>query len=106
VAGAEAKFYLDLSNLAYAIRPLSLCLSVYLSSPVCPVLSATLVYYGQTVRWINTKLGNAGRPRPWSHCDRWGPSSPLLKGGGTPNFRPMSVVAKWLDGSRCHLVKR
>ena len=23
-----------------------------------------------------------------------------------PNFRPMSVVAKWLDGSRCHLVGR
>jgi len=22
----------------------------------------------------------------------------------TPNFRSMSVVAKWLDGLRCHLV--
>jgi len=21
-----------------------------------------------------------------------------------PNFRPISIVAKWLDGSRCHLV--
>ena len=23
-----------------------------------------------------------------------------------PNFRPMYVVAKWLDGLRCHLVER
>jgi len=23
-----------------------------------------------------------------------------------PNFWPMSIVAKWLDGSRCHLVRR
>jgi len=23
-----------------------------------------------------------------------------------PTFRPMSVVAYWLDGSRCHLVRR
>ena len=41
----------------------------------------------------------AGRPRPWTHCVRRGPSSP------SPIFSP-SVVAKWLDGSRCHLVWR
>jgi len=30
---------------------------------------------------------------------------PLLpKGAQPPNFRSISVVAKWLDGSRCHLV--
>jgi len=29
---------------------------------------------------------------------------PPGKGGRAPNFRPMSVVAKRLDGSRCHLV--
>jgi len=46
-----------------------------------------------------------GRPRPRPHCVRWGPSSP--KGAQQPpNFRPMSVVAKRLDGSRCHLVRR
>jgi len=27
------------------------------------------------------------------------------KGAETPNFRPVSVVAKWLDGSTCHLVE-
>ena len=34
---------------------------------------------------------------------RWDPSPPK-KGGTSPNFRPMSVVAKWLNWSRCHIV--
>jgi len=34
-----------------------------------------------------------GRPRPRRHCVRWGLSSP--KRGTTPNFWPMSTVAKW-----------
>ena len=45
-----------------------------------------------------------GRPQPRPHCARWGLSSPLQKGGRAPNFRPMSIVPKRLDGSRCHLV--
>ena len=44
-----------------------------------------------------------GRPRPRPHCARWDPAPPLLK-GHSPNFRPMSVVTKRLDGLRCHLV--
>jgi len=44
----------------------------------------------------------AGRPRPWPHCVRWAPT----KGGGVPNFWLISVVTKWLDGSRCHLAGR
>ena len=94
----------------------------------------------------------AGRPRPWLHCVRWGPSSPPLKrhspqfpahiccgqmagwikmplgrevalgpsdivldgdpapppqkGTEPPNFWPMSIVAKLLDGSRWHLACR
>jgi len=40
-----------------------------------------------------------------------GPGDIMLDGelpqrGTAPNFRPVSVVAKWLDGSRCHLVPR
>jgi len=36
-----------------------------------------------------------------------GDQATLPKGwGGAPNFRPISVVAKWLDASRCHLVGR
>jgi len=48
-----------------------------------------------------------GRPRPRRHCVRWGPSSPPQKGTEplSPQFRPMSIVAKRLDGSRCHLAR-
>ena len=46
-----------------------------------------------------------GRTWPRRLCIRWGPSSPSPKGGGAllPNFRPMSIVAKRLDGSRWQL---
>jgi len=30
----------------------------------------------------------------------------LPKGAEPPNFCPLSVVAKWLDGLKCHLVWR
>jgi len=48
-----------------------------------------------------------GTPRPRRLClrPRWGPSSPSYE-GHRPNFRPMSVVAKRLDGLKCHLVWR
>ena len=48
---------------------------------------------------------HAGRPRPLPHFVRWGPISPSPK-GHSPNFWPISVVAKWLDESRCHLTGR
>jgi len=32
------------------------------------------------------------------------PARPPQKGGGAPKFRPMFIVAKRLDGSRCHLL--
>ena len=35
-----------------------------------------------------------------------GDPTPSSKGGGAPNFWPMSVAAKRLHGSRCHLVQR
>jgi len=44
---------------------------------------------GQTAGWIKI---------------RWRPSSPPK--GTDPNFRPMSIVAKQLDGSRRHFVRR
>jgi len=37
-----------------------------------------------------------GRPWPRPHC----------VGTQPPTFQPMSIVAKWLDGSSCHLVWR
>ena len=33
-----------------------------------------------------------------------GDPAPLPQWGTAPNIRPMSVVAKWLDGLRCKLV--
>jgi len=49
---------------------------------------------------------HGGRSRPRPHCFRWGTQLPLSRRGTAPNFRPMSVVTKWLDESRCHLVRR
>ena len=77
------------------------CLSV---SPVCDV----------GVLW----------PNGWTdHNETWhtgrpglGPGHIVLDGnlappphkgarGGSPNFQPITAVAKWLDGSRCDLVR-
>jgi len=71
---------------------------------VLSVLSVTFVHCGQTVGRIKMKLGMQVGIGP-GHCVLDGdlaPASP--KGVGAPNFRPISVAAKWLDGSRCHLV--
>jgi len=53
-----------------------------------------------------TWYGN--RPRPKRHCVKWGRSYPSPKRGRSslPNFGPMSIVAKQLDGSRWHLAWR
>jgi len=57
------------------------CLSVCLS--VCDVRAL----------WPNgwtdqDETWHAGRPRPWQHCVRWGPSSPPPKGHSPPIFGP------------------
>jgi len=46
-----------------------------------------------------------GRPQPRRLCVRCGPS-PLPIKGRSPHFLTMSIVAKRLHGSRCHLVWR
>jgi len=39
-------------------------------------------------------------PRSKQHCVKWGPSCPPKKGAEPPiQFRPMSIVAKWLHRS-------
>jgi len=79
---------------------MSVCLSV------CPVLSVTLVYCGQTVGWMKMKLGTQVGLGP-GHIVLDGDPPPLLKKGSEPpNFWSVSVVAKWLHGLRCHLVWR
>ena len=78
------------------------CLSVCLSCPALSCLSAMLVYCGQTVWRIKMKLGRqAGLGPGHTALEWWGPS-PLPQRGTAPNFRPISVAAKWLHGSRCH----
>jgi len=73
----------------------------------------TLSVYDVGVSWPDSSMDQdetwyGGRPRPRPHCVRWGPSFPSLtthkRDTAAPNFRPMSVLAKRLDGSRCHLV--
>ena len=63
------------------------------------------LYCGQTAGCIKVPLGmevgvNLG------NCVRWGPSPLPQKGGALPNFRPTSIVAKRLHGSRYHVVRR
>ena len=65
--------------------PVSLsCLSVCLS--VCNVRAL----------WPNgcmdqDETWHAGRPRPWPHCVRWGPSFPSLKRAQPPVFGPYQL---------------
>jgi len=56
-------------------------------------------YCGQTAGCIKMPLGTEVG-LGLRDVVRWGPSSP------SPNFWAMSTVAKWLDESRCHLVRR
>jgi len=59
---------------------------------VCPVRSVTLVYCGQTVGWIKMKLAvDIGLSAGHVVLDG------LPKRGTAANFRPMFVVAKWLE---------
>jgi len=51
----------------------------------------------QDVTWYGA------RPRLRRLCVSGGPRSPLRKGGRAPNFRPMFIVAKRLDGCSWYL---
>ena len=67
--------------------------------------------FGPYLLWPNGWMDQdatwwGGRPRPRRHCVRWGPVPPSPKRGETPNFRPISIVSKRLDGSRWHLALR
>ena len=60
---------------------------------------AQIPIFGPCLLWPNSWMDQdatwyAGRPRPRSHCVRWGPN-PLPKGAQPPNFQPMFVVDKW-----------
>ena len=62
----------------------------------------TLVYCGQTDQdelGMHVGLGHG-------HTVLDGDPATLPKRAQPPNFQPISVVAKWLHRSRCHLVWR
>jgi len=65
------------------------------------------VHCGQTAGWIKMPLGMEVGLGP---CDFVldGDPAPPKKGAQAqpPNFWPIHIVAKQLDGSRCHLVQR
>jgi len=60
---------------------------------------------GQMAGWIKMPLGREIGLRP-SNIVLDGDPAPLPQKGRSPNFRPMFIVAKRLDGSRWHLVRR
>ena len=63
------------------------------------------VYCGKTAGWIKMPLGTEVGLTPGDIVLDGDPAlSP--KRSTTPNIRPMSIVAKRLDGSRYHLIRR
>ena len=92
-------------------RPFAKRFALCYRSVVCPVCLSVCPVCDVRALWPNSwkdqdETWHAGRPRPWPHSVKWGPISPPPKGGGAPNFRPISVVAKWLHVSRCHFIWR
>jgi len=60
------------------------------------------VYCGQTAGWIRMPATwHRGRTRPRPQYVRLGPSCLPKRGTAAPSFRPMSIVAKRLDGLGC-----
>ena len=61
--------------------------------------------FWQTAGWIKMPLGTeVGLGK--GNFVLAGDLAPPKRGTAPPHFRSMSIVAKWLDGSRCHLVWR
>jgi len=74
------------------------------TEPLPPIFGQCLLWPNGCMYQDTTWYGDG--PKPRSHCVRWRPSSLSPKGAQLPNFWPMSIVAKRLDGLRCHLIRR
>jgi len=92
-------------------RPRRLCVRWGPSPP--PKKGVEPPIFGPYLLWPNGWMDqdgtrHGGRPQPSQLCVRRGPSALYPKRGWSPlpNFRPMSISAKRLHGSRCHLVRR
>ena len=82
------------------VKRLALCYRTVVLSLSCPVCDVGALWPNG---WMDQdEAWHAGRPRPWPHCVTWRISSRKKKGTAPPTFRPMSIVAQQLDGSRCH----
>ena len=74
------------------------------TAPPPPIFGPCLLWpYG----WMDQD-GTWHGGEPWSrpHCARWVPAALPKKEAEPPQFRPIFIVAKRLDASRCHLVWR
>jgi len=68
---------------------------------------STNVRCGQTAGWTKMPLGMEVGLSTGHFVFDEDPATPRKKDTASPtNFWPMSIVAKRLDGSRCHLVRR
>ena len=84
------------------VKRFTLCYQTVVS---LSVLSVTLVYCDQTVGWMKMKFGTEVGLSP-DNIVLDGNLAPLTeKGAQLPTFRLMFIVAKRLDGSRCHFVQ-
>ena len=64
------------------------------------------VYYGQTAGWITIPLGVKVGLGPGDIVLDWDPAPATERGTAAPTFRPTCMVAKRLDGSGYHLLRR
>ena len=61
--------------------------------------------FGPTARWIKMPLGMEVGLIPGDFMLDGDPAPSPKGGGASSQFWPMSIAAKRLDGSRCHLVR-
>jgi len=85
------------------VKRFALCYQT-VDCPVC--LSVCLSVCDVHILWPNgwtdyDETWHAGRPRPWSHCVRWGPSSPSPKGAQPPFSAHICCgqIAAWIKMS-------
>ena len=82
------------------VKRFALCYRTVALQSVCLDVTLVYVYCGQTVGWTNMKLGTEVGLGPGHIVLDGDPAAPPPPKKGSPpsNFRPMSVVAKRLDG--------
>jgi len=88
------------------VKRFAICYRTIVLSCLSVCLSVTLVYCSQTVGRIKMKLGLQVGLGPGDFVLDGDPAPPKNGAQPHPNFQPMSIVARWLDRSRCHVVQR